>query len=198
MVTWYHKDHGLSQDHVRTAELLALRADGFFMVTVDVTKDGGDPVPCALYGPAMGDEPIAIGAPDTHYVKRSEDRPESRMVARPMRTSHLLTVIGHGEGGENSEPVIYTAYGGPVAPREPNDPTLETDEEKREAHAFWRDHALAMSVEQMASVVREEAQEWAEAATMRYEDRTSRGERDAKQRFNAALSQLVTVAKGAV
>lgn len=38
---------------------------------------------------------------------------------------------------------IFTAYGGPCAPREPGDATLSSDEEKKESADFWAQHALA-------------------------------------------------------
>jgi len=38
--------------------------------------------------------------------------------------------------------VLYTAYGGPVAPREPFDRSLD-EEAKAESEKFWAEHALA-------------------------------------------------------
>ena len=38
--------------------------------------------------------------------------------------------------------ILYTVFGGPIAPKEPDDPTL-TDEQRPESIAFWAEHALA-------------------------------------------------------
>lgn len=129
-ITWMHKDHGLQAAHIEVAEQLCRERSGFFIVTVSVF----DPLPCRLYGPIMGDPPVA--AEDTYMAQRSPDRPMSRLVRWPTRVDARMTVIGEGPD------VIYTAFGGPVAPREPGDPTL-SDTDRAESEAFWRAHALA-------------------------------------------------------
>jgi len=100
---------------------------------------------CKWDGPE--NEPVADTA--AYMKKRMEDipagdtarrPPESRMVRLPKRTTRLLTVIGTtGDDGV----IILTAYGGPAAEREPNDPSLKSDEEKAIASSFWSGHALA-------------------------------------------------------
>ena len=129
-ITWMHKDHGLQAAHIEVAEQLCHERSGFFIVTVSVF----DPLPCGLYGPIMGDPPVADE--DTYLEQRSPDRPMSRLVRWPTRVDARMTVIGQGPD------VIYTAYGGPCAPREPGDPTL-SESERAESKAFWRVHALA-------------------------------------------------------
>jgi hypothetical protein len=37
--------------------------------------------------------------------------------------------------------MLYTAFGGPLAPKEPGDPTLK-DSEREESEKFWSQHAL--------------------------------------------------------
>lgn len=90
---------------------------------------------CALYGPVMGDPPVT----DAFMRHRSGRAGESRMIEAPMRDTRTATVI---VGPHEGRLVLYTAFGGPVAPREPWDPGLSA-EGKVESEAFWREHALA-------------------------------------------------------
>lgn len=46
---------------------------------------------------------------------------------------------GHGDVNET---VLYTAYGGPCAPREPGDPNIKSWDELLESRKFWAEHAL--------------------------------------------------------
>lgn len=102
---------------------------------VDITAT----VLCGLYGPAMGDE--AVSENRVQYQIRNGRRCASRVliegVARPTRT---LTVIA-GPAGDDSC-VLYTAYGGPSAPREPGDTTIPNGAEWEQSRDFWREHAL--------------------------------------------------------
>lgn len=132
----FHADHGVTESTLMWA-IAQIGGSGFFLQTFTL-PDAHPDLMNALYGPSSGDEPVSDE--DVHFVKRSEDRPESRMVKLPKRPTRLLTVIGIlGDG----EVTIFTAYGGPVAEREPGDVTLRTDEEKAAAVAFWSTHALA-------------------------------------------------------
>lgn len=90
---------------------------------------------CALYGPVMGDPPVTAA-----FMRQRPGRSgESRMIDAPLRDTRTATII---VGPHNGRLVLYTAFGGPVAPREPWDPSL-TAEGKAESEAFWREHALA-------------------------------------------------------
>jgi hypothetical protein len=131
---WFHADHALGQAHKDLAEKVAAEKEGFFLVTLELPEDLPD-LPCVLWGPVMGDP--AIAESEVTRVKRSDDRPPSRVVARPTRPSRLMTVIGIG--GET----IFTAYGGPAAPREVGDPSMN-EEEAKESAEFWAQHALAL------------------------------------------------------
>jgi hypothetical protein len=53
--------------------------------------------------------------------------------------SALLTVIAGPNG--DLPCMLYTAFGGPLAPREPADPTLP-ESERAASEAFWAVHAL--------------------------------------------------------
>lgn len=117
----------------------------------------------------MGD--VAIGEGEVSYARRGERAWDSRLVKLPARQQHEVTVIAGPH--EEHACILYTAFGGPLAPQEPGDvraqlETLESDRralpdrspesaehtalyarilalrDKREASdTFWREHALA-------------------------------------------------------
>jgi hypothetical protein len=86
----------------------------------------------------MGDPPIRES--DVYYAARPGRAWPSRLVCRPMRPTHLLTVVAVEQEGQW---VLATVYGGPEAPREVADPNLTGQRYIAESAAFWRDHALA-------------------------------------------------------
>lgn len=135
-----HVDHGLSEDQLawalgRVRELAS--PSGVTVSTVCLPAELGT-VPCGLYGPAMGDEPVRDG----HYQRRGDRPGESHVVVAPSRPTQRVTVIvGPHEGVDGL--VLYTAFGGPAAPREPWDPSLD-DAGRAASEAYWRDHALAV------------------------------------------------------
>lgn len=112
-----HLDHGLTPEHV--AWLLEKFADrmAFFLKTVELPPEL-PPVRCALHGPLVGESPVPDG--DAVMRVRGERPGPSRTCARPFGSSRLVTVIAGPHDGE-----LFTAYGGPVAPREPWDPSLD-------------------------------------------------------------------------
>jgi hypothetical protein len=131
-------------EHI-TPEVLAFvmgrfgaRTEPFFLETVELPS--GLSAECALYGPAMGDPPVA--EEEVTYVKRPHrpTHPSRICIGRPARQTRILTVIGGAYQGH--ECVLYTAHGGPPAPREPGDPSLD-DRGLAESEVFWKDHALA-------------------------------------------------------
>ena len=126
-------------DHVN-AEIIDMivekfkERDGFFIETFEVKGGSFD---CALYGPACGDGPIT----EARMEAREGREHLSRVIDAPTRKTNVLTVIA---GPHESEPcVLYTAFGGPLSPKEPNDPFLK-EEEREASTAFWKDHALAV------------------------------------------------------
>jgi hypothetical protein len=145
-----HLDHGLSPEHV--AFVLALFHDrsGFFLETVTLPAELAS-LESALYGPLAGDAPVTEA--DVSYVVREGRRWASRVLAygAPLlvgstssgqRPTRQLTVIGGPMSpGENC--TLYTAYGGPAAPREPGDLTLPDWEAVQVSRTFWTEHALA-------------------------------------------------------
>lgn len=137
----YHADHGVSEETLAWA--VAQVAPGFFARTFTLPEWAADLLN-GLYGPASGDSPVQDV--DTFRAQRSADRPLSRMVRRPARPTRLVTVIGVApEAG--GEAVVFTAYGGPLAAREPGDATLPPGSpDHAEAVAFWAEHALSCSL----------------------------------------------------
>ena len=85
----------------------------------------------------MGDDPV----PDSECVLRVRGgRPgASRLCPRPSRPSRLMTVI---VGPHEGETILYTAFGGPAAPREPHELPHGSDAYV-ESLAFWAQHALS-------------------------------------------------------
>lgn len=141
IVSESHVDHGL-----RMPQLLYVleRAEAnaepghVAVLTVLLPTDLG-PATCALYGPAMGDEPIADDR--VRLARRGDRSGESRMLDAPLReTSRVTVIVGpHGDDGL----VLYTAFGGPSTPREPWDPSLGSAAERAASVEFWSQHALA-------------------------------------------------------
>lgn len=141
-----HLDHGLPEPVRQALPGLFTDRAGFFIATVDLrTVPGLEAVrvPVALVGPANGDKPVPEY--EVEYRHRGGRGYNSRMLKpgynKPRNThTTLVTVIAGPRDGQDC--VLYTAFGGPLAPKEPDDPTLAPAD--REASvAFWKDHALA-------------------------------------------------------
>jgi len=130
-----HLDHGLTGDQI--AYILRRFRDEteFFNSTFELPETLGT-VPCRLYGPTMGDAPVPEA--EVVYEPRGDRSYPSRLVARPERRTRTVTVIAGPHGVFSC--VLYTAFGGPSAPREPADPAAQGCEASA---VFWRDHALA-------------------------------------------------------
>jgi len=132
-----HLDHGLTPDQVQWICDKFADREGFFIESVEMPEALGT-VPCGLHGPVMGDEPVTDD--EVTLVKRGEREYTSRIVDRAPRPTRTITVIA-GPNGEDSC-VLYTAFGGPLAPKEPGDKTLE-GEELTKSESFWAEHALS-------------------------------------------------------
>ena len=132
-----HLDHGLTAAHIALiTDRFASKEAPFFIETVTIPVE----LPallCDLYGPLMGDASVA--ETDVTYAVRGSRPGASRLVVRPKRSTLKLTIVG---GMHEGQCILFTAYGGPVAPREPFDPSL-SPEEKVASEAFWAEHALA-------------------------------------------------------
>ena len=131
-----HLDHNLTDAQIEY--ILGLSAaEGSVTVQTVLLPDGLGLVPCRLFGPIMGDDPIPES--DVTYAKRGDRAGESRLVNRSPRLVRTVTVISGPHDGNPC--VLFTAFGGPQAPREP----FEDDSE--ESRTFWGQHALAAEIE---------------------------------------------------
>lgn len=140
-ISIYHADHGISPETISAmVATLFPCAPGFFLHTFTLPEGAPDALN-ALHGPACGDAPVLDS--ECSMEQRTADRPPSRLCSRPKRPTRLVTIIG--ETGYNLEDtVIYTAYGGPCAEREPGDPSMmDNPEAQAAAAAFWSEHALS-------------------------------------------------------
>lgn len=135
-----HVDH-ITPAHVEWLLEVFKDKDEFFIEQVTI-PDALPEVDCGLYGPVMGDMPVPED--EVHYAVRGGRRCASRLVKRPMRKTRSLTVIGGPDEKSGKRCVLYTAYGGPQAPREPGDPTLGSWGLIVTCRQFWSEHALAV------------------------------------------------------
>ncbi len=134
-----HLDHNLTPSHVAFLRRHFADRTGFFIETVILPHELSD-LTCGLYGPTMGDPPVTE---DVSFAARGNRPYPTRAVIAPMRPTRFMTVIA---GPYKDAPcVLYTAHGGPMAPREVGDPTLLTEEARAESAAFWAVHALAVA-----------------------------------------------------
>jgi len=141
-----HFDHGLLASHVGFL-LNRYKGRDEFIIESIALPDNLPGLPCSIRGPIVGDTPV----PDEHCIMRvrGDRKWPSRMLKATeawdysVGISRILTIIcGPAEGHPC---VLYTAYGGPLAPKEPGDTSLHLpgkENELAEATAFWAEHAL--------------------------------------------------------
>lgn len=131
-----HLDHGLMPAHINFLQGKFADRTSFFVETVELPAELPD-LSCGLYGPLMGDAPVLER--DVFYKRRGIREYNSRLVNRPMRPTRLMTVVA---GPHDGIMTLYTAYGGPKAPREVYSPGL-TRADVVESEAFWSEHAIS-------------------------------------------------------
>jgi hypothetical protein len=166
-----HVDHGLGGVHIELLFQLFGARDAFFIETVPLKSPTAGfplpPLPCLLYGPIMGDGPVPEAL--TTWAQRGEREWEDRCIIAqatvPLTGTKLrgdtnwkmredipqapgyaqgrvvktMTVIAGPNGGHAC--ILYTAFGGPLAPKGINDPSLLAAE-RQESETFWAEHAL--------------------------------------------------------
>lgn len=138
-----HLDHALTPAQVDFV-LSQAAADGELTVqTVTLPEELGS-VSCNLHGPATGSDPVPES--EVTYAKRGEREGESRMCKRAPVQTREVTIISGPHDGQGC--VLFTAYGGPNAPKEPFDfPAEENRPDFKSlsvvaSEAFWKEHAL--------------------------------------------------------
>jgi hypothetical protein len=133
-----HMDHGLGLGHTTWLKELFKDRTGFFKATIKMPSDLRK-LPCGLWGPAMKDP--AVEEDKVTYAIRGNRRWASRKIMGvSTRPTDLLTVIAGPACGQTC--VLYTAYAGPEAPREPGDLTIPDWASIEESRKFWATHAL--------------------------------------------------------
>jgi hypothetical protein len=127
-----HLDHNIPTEVLKYLCSLDLEGEGVVVKTIDLPEDF-PPVPCRLYGPLMGDEPVDESS--VRWAPRGEREGDSRLIDEPPRMVRQVTMI---VGPYEDEPhALYTAFAGPLAERE-----LFEDASPK-ALAFWAEHALS-------------------------------------------------------
>lgn len=160
-----HLDHELTVGQLDYIKKKFADRTAFFKETFELPTDLGT-VPCALIGPAVGMAPIPedmVGymirngrkcaarvhkdGPKFQALTVSEDPAASdspmQYTWRPfpkVPQVRMVTVIAGPHNGDSC--VLYTAYGGPLAPRSPGDPDIQSWDELLESREFWAQHAL--------------------------------------------------------
>lgn len=111
-----HTDHRVSEAHINwlRCELEGKLQPGINVVTMTLPEHLPGLHSALVYHPS--DEGVT-------YERRGSRAYESRMVKRhELPTREITAIIGPHNG---DTPVLYTAFGGPAAPREPNDPHFD-------------------------------------------------------------------------
>lgn len=136
-----HGDHGITDDQWEFIknQLVELDHEGFFIQKLILPAKLGT-VPCGIHGPCMGDDPVPRS--EVEMVKRGEPGDKFRwldpIVDRAPRPVDHVQVIGI-----RAEPDlirVFTCYGGPLAPQNPEDPG---NPDVEAAKKFWSAHALS-------------------------------------------------------
>ena len=132
-----HLDHGLSKEVIKFIKRKFGKKKKFFIDTVKLPE--GMSVPCGLYGPIVDDTPVMEHM--VTYERRGEREYPSRLINLPPRQTNIITVIAGPH--ENEKCILYTAFGGPLTPKEPGDSTIKSKAERKGSEKFWAEHALA-------------------------------------------------------
>jgi hypothetical protein len=132
-----HIDHSISPELLEFLLAKFAGRDSFFIETLELHPDFGT-LPCALHGPAVGEPPVTDA--EAFLQARPPRENLSRMCRRPPSQTRTITVIAGPHGVEPC--ILYTAFGGPLAPKEPGDPALREDE-RGASEKFWAQHALS-------------------------------------------------------
>jgi len=142
----HHADHGISQRQMGLVkDVIGERLtglNGFFIQQITIPEEMG-PVPCGLYGPAMGDDPQSPETDGVAMLHRPDRDWPDRVVEKPLRPVDYVQAIGIIDG---EECVLFTVYGGPLAPQNPKDPSCQDVEEAIE---WWSKHALSWTEQDM-------------------------------------------------
>jgi hypothetical protein len=151
-----HLDHGLVSGHITLiAMALEGRENGFCILQLDIPTSL-PPLECGLRGPTVGTPPVLDKY--TRMSTRGDRKWASRVFDVTVSLDIGSTGRIYGRGTEypglldklevrkmvaivGPDGTLFTAYGGPLAPREPGDTSMNA-QEREESIAFWNEHAL--------------------------------------------------------
>ena len=141
--TLLHADHGIASaqlsyiyDVLGTQVEEGTLNEGFFIQEVTLIPTMGT-VPCGLHGPAMGDAPIKDDEV-TLEVRGDREWPD-RLIKRDTREVDFVQAIGVVDEA-NDRVILFTLYGGPLAPQNAADPS---NKDVAGSTKFWAEHALS-------------------------------------------------------
>ena len=149
-----HIDHSIPRsviDHVRMhfknrteffVETLEYPEEETLCTSLDNWRNPGQPyqsrlppVACALH--------MDVPEAEVFYERRGERGWDSRLCNREVRMVREVTIVaGPHPDDKEAGMILFTIYGGPAAPREPGDTSLEA-EALEESKAFWKTAALS-------------------------------------------------------
>ncbi len=143
-----HTDHIAHLTDAERDQLLAwlnARIDAFMRNPTEVCTITFDDCPFelvgSLRGPLAGDPPIRLDHQVAYRVRPGRCHASRMLKNAEPRTTRIITVVFGPHAGQDQ--VLFTVYGGPCAPREPGDESIDTWVEIQASRKFWGEHALA-------------------------------------------------------
>lgn len=137
----HYAAHNITNEHLDFITSHPDVQNGIGPVTLRLPKNLGT-LMNGLYGPVMGDPPVTENTPGVHMANRGDGRPPSRMIHGEHRPTNKVTAVVIPDPEKEGRKWLVTTYGGPSAPREPNDPSHPNEESRKESEKFWSEHAL--------------------------------------------------------
>ena len=138
----HYTAHNLSDDHLEHLTSHPDVQNGMGPVTLTIPENLPK-LKSGLVGPSVGDPPVTRNTPGVHTANRGDGRVDSRMVHGLHRETDKITGVVIPDPIQKGRKWLVTGYGGPSAPREPEDQSMERGSpEHKESVSFWKDHAL--------------------------------------------------------
>lgn len=133
-----HIDHGLSLAQISYLTNRFAGAAGFFIEELELPVELGT-VPCGLIGPITGFAPMR--EEDTFLGKRGTRTYDSRLTKKYDTFPTLVVTVIAGPDPDEGEPcILYTAFGGPKAHKEPGELQLQREAIEKARSTYLRDY----------------------------------------------------------